>query len=117
MQRADGLTEERVQATNNPHQEYLIWGVQLGVPGLLLFLALMLSMLRDSSPMEEKYRRAVQTCVAGFAVACLFNASLFDGLIGDFFCVSFGLLLALGANYKATEATPPTTQAPKLMTA
>jgi O-antigen ligase len=120
MQRADGLTGERVQATNNPHQEYLIWGVQLGVPGLLLFLAFMLSMLRDSLPMAEKYRRAVQTCVAGFAVACMFNASLFDGLIGDFFCVSFGLVLALGANYKVTDTRPSAVeppQAPKLMTA
>jgi len=29
-------------------------------------------------------------------VACLFNSSLYDALIGDFFVVTMGLLLALG---------------------
>jgi O-antigen ligase len=34
--------------------------------------------------------------LAIFAVVCLFNSTLFDALIGDYFCFQLGLLLALG---------------------
>jgi O-antigen ligase len=30
-------------------------------------------------------------------IACLFNSSLYDAYIGDFFCLALGLLLAYGA--------------------
>ena len=100
LQHADNPNFEDIQPMGNPHQEYLLWGLQLGVGGILLFLGLMLSILRDSLRMDDKYRRALQTCIAGLAVACLFNSSLYDALIGDFFCMTLGLLLALGANYK-----------------
>ncbi len=34
--------------------------------------------------------------VAIFAIVCLFNSTLFDALIGDYFCFILALLLALG---------------------
>jgi O-antigen ligase len=80
----------------NPHQEYLLWGVQLGIPGLLLLCTLMVSLLKDTMKMETPYARAAQSVLLGLAIACLFNATLYDALIGDFFCVLLGLLLALG---------------------
>jgi hypothetical protein len=91
-----------IDATEN--QEYLYWGVQLGIPGLLLFAAFILSVLRDSLKMEAPYARAVQSAVLALAVACLFNSTLYDGLIGDFFCILIGLLLALGLS---KPASPP----------
>jgi O-antigen ligase len=90
----------------NPHQEYLLWGVQLGIPGLLLLCALMFSLLKDTMKMETPYARAAQSTLLGLAIACLFNATLYDALIGDFFCVLLGLLLALGLS-KAGPATAP----------
>jgi O-antigen ligase len=80
----------------NPHQEYLMWGVQLGVPGILLLLALMMSIMKDTLSMETHTARATQSCLLALAVSCLFNSSLYDAQIGDFFCVVLGLLLALG---------------------
>jgi O-antigen ligase len=80
----------------NPHQEYLLWGVQLGIPGILLLCTLMLSILKDTTKMLPPYARATQSVLLGLAIACAFNASLYDALIGDFFCVLIGLLLALG---------------------
>ncbi|RYX95872.1 MAG: O-antigen ligase domain-containing protein [Comamonadaceae bacterium] len=80
----------------NPHQEYLLWGVQLGIPGILLLLAFMVSLFRDSFRLGVASRRAVQSVTVAMAVACLFNSSLYDALIGDFFCVTLGLLLAYG---------------------
>jgi O-antigen ligase len=34
--------------------------------------------------------------VVALAIACMFNSSLYDGLIGDYFCIVLGLLLGLG---------------------
>ena len=88
----------------NPHQEYLLWGVQLGIPGILLFFGLLLSVLRDTLKMERSYARATQSTLLALAVACLFNSSIYDALIGDFFCILLGLLLALGLSKSASQA-------------
>jgi O-antigen ligase len=82
----------------NPHQEYLMWGVQLGVGGIVLLLGFLLLVVRDASGFRPEVRHATHTIVAMLAVVCLFNSTLFDALIGDYFCVMIGLLLALGLN-------------------
>ena len=89
-------THSRIQPLGNPHQEYLLWGVQLGVPGILFLLALMMSILKDTLLMDKQSARASQSALLALAVACLFNSSLYDAQIGDYFCVALGLLLALG---------------------
>jgi len=53
--------------------------------------------------MEAPHARALQSTLVALAVACLFNSTLYDGLIGDFFCVLIGLLLALGLSKPATQ--------------
>jgi len=93
----------------NPHQEYLLWGVQLGIPGVLLLCALMITILKDTMKMEAPYARATQSALLGLAIACLFNSSLYDALIGDFFCVLIGLLLALGLSRPTVPASNETT--------
>ena len=62
----------------------------------MLFLLLMACILVDSLKMTTCESRAVQSVLGALAVACLFNAALYDALIGDFFCILTGLLLALG---------------------
>lgn len=81
---------------SNPHQEFLLWGVELGVVGILLFLAWLASLLRDVQQFSDPVKQACISVVAVMAVGCLFNCSLFDAAIGDFFCVTLGLLLAVG---------------------
>ena len=81
---------------SNPHQEYLMWGVQLGVFGVVLFLGFLLSVWRDTTRADTPVKRAAQSVLAALAVSCLFNSSVYDALIGDFFCVALGLMLALG---------------------
>lgn len=80
----------------NPHQEYLLWGVHLGVGGIVLFVMFLVALLRDSQGFSVPVRRATHSVVAVLAVACLFNSSVFDALIGEFFCIVLGLLLAFG---------------------
>lgn len=82
--------------SSNPHQEYLLWGVELGIGGILLLLALQAGILRDAQHFATPIRQTTLSALAVMAVACLFNSSLYDALMGDFLCVSLGLLLALG---------------------
>jgi O-antigen ligase len=104
LERDKNPRHENINPGSNPHQEYLLWGVQLGIPGLLLFAAFMLSVLRDSMKMDAPYARATQSALLALVVACLFNSTLYDGLIGDFFCVLIGLLLALGLSKPAVPS-------------
>lgn len=103
LQRTQNPAHQDIQGVGTPHQEYLQWGVQLGIPGILLFCGLLLSMLKDTLQMEEPYARAAQSALLAFGVACLFNSSLYDAMIGDFFCVVIGLLLALGLSKTPRE--------------
>lgn len=105
LQSETNPAHQDIDGNGNPHQEYLLWGVQLGIPGILIFLGLLLSVLRDSLRMEKQYARATQSALLALAVACLFNATIYDAQIGQFFCLSIGLLLALGLSKTATTAT------------
>lgn len=96
IERSENPAHQDIAGNGNPHQEYLLWGVQLGIPGLLLFCALLLAVRRDSLRMAQPYARATQSVVLALAVASAFNASIYDALIGDFFCVLTGLMLAAG---------------------
>jgi O-antigen ligase len=87
----------------NPHQEYLMWAVQLGIVGVALLLAFLMELMRDASRFRPDIRHAAQSLVAMLAAVCLFNSTLFDALIGDYFCVLLGLLLVLGLR----SAPPP----------
>ncbi len=88
----------------NPHQEYLLWGVQLGIPGIALLCGLMFSIFKDTAGMDKPYARAVQSTLLALAASCFFNASSYDALIGDFFCVLLGLLLVLGLRSPTHES-------------
>lgn len=105
LERQQNSSNPNIAALGNPHQEYLQWGVQLGIPGILLILALMISILRDTLGMEKMAARVAQSALAALAVACLFNSTIYDALIGDFFCVTLGLLLALGIHAPANTHT------------
>ena len=105
IRRIANPTHIDIPGNGNPHQEYLQWGVQLGFPGLLLFAGLLVALLRDSLRFEEPAARAAQSVLAALSVACLFNSSLYDALIGDFFCVALGLTFALGVYPDSVQPT------------
>jgi O-antigen ligase len=99
IKRLEGPSADKVFGTNdasNPHQEYLLWGVELGLAGILLLLGVMGAALRDAQCFSRPIKRATVSLLAALAVACLFNSALYDALVGDYFCVALGLLMALG---------------------
>jgi O-antigen ligase len=81
---------------SNPHQEFLLWGVELGVGGLLLFISSLVCMARDALRFPRPVKRATLAVLVAIAIACLFNSALYDDLLGDFLVVTLGLLMALG---------------------
>jgi O-antigen ligase len=85
----------------NPHQEFLLWGVQLGVGGILLLLAFLIAVLVDLSKMNASVARAGQSVLVALVISCLFNSTLSDAYIGDFFCLSLGVLLASGIHLRS----------------
>ena len=100
LERLQNSAHQDIQPQGNPHQEFLLWGVQLGVPGILLLVALMISIFKDTLAMDQMSARAAQSVLLALVIACLFNATLYDALIGDFFCAALALLLALGSCQK-----------------
>lgn len=99
VKRIEGAKAEEVFGVgnaSNPHQEYLLWGVELGILGSILYIAILLAMARDARSFKLATQKAVWSVLAALAVASLFNSVLYDDLIGDFFCVTLGLLMALG---------------------
>lgn len=106
LQREKDPAHLDIDSNGNPHQEYLMWGVQLGAPGILLLVALMFSIFRDTLKMERQPARATQSALLALVIACLFNSSIYDAQIGDFFCILIGLLLALGSSKPPVEEGP-----------
>lgn len=92
---------------SNPHQEYLLWSVELGLIGLALLLGVLASLCRDALQFPVPSARALLSVVAAVSVACLFNSSLYDDLMGDYLVVTMGLLWALGVRQSPTETHAP----------
>jgi O-antigen ligase len=91
----------------NPHQEFLLWGVQLGVGGVMLLLAFLSAVMLDLRKMDTPIVRAGLSVLVALAISCLFNSSLYDAYIGDFFCLSLGVLLAYGARSRYESQGQP----------
>ena len=88
----------------NPHQEFLLWGVELGLGGIVLLLGILGSIFQLSLRMEVAERRATQSALLATVIACLFNCALYDALIGDYLCVTLALCLAAGLKPDAKDS-------------
>lgn len=92
---------------SNPHQEYLLWAVELGVLGLALLLGILTSLVRDACRFPTSTARALVAATVATAIACMFNSALYDDLMGDYLVVTLGILWALGIR-QAAAMTPQT---------
>lgn len=88
---------------SNPHQEFLLWGVEVGGAGVLLLVALLLAIAKDAVGFCSANWRSLVSVLVALTIACLFNSPLFDDLLGDFICVALGLLLAAGMHEASGE--------------
>jgi len=91
-------------ATSNPHQEYLLWAVSLGIAGPAMLLAWMGAMVWDARRAPRDLRAALFSVLTALAIASLFNSALYDALVGDFFVITLGLLVAWSWREDAVDA-------------
>lgn len=96
------LEGARAQATlgdgaiGNPHQQFLLWGVEFGLPGMAALILIFLLLAREALRFDSDVARATWSVLAACAIAGMFNSVLYDDSIGDFYCIVIGLLIALG---------------------
>ncbi len=80
--------------SGNPHNEYLYMWAGLGLPGLLLYLALFVRMAWLAWAAQEPARQVLlAVATAAFASSVLFNSMLIDMKAGHFFLLT-ALVLA-----------------------
>jgi O-antigen ligase len=93
--------------SSNPHQEMMLWGVELGLWGVTLFVALFVALVLDSRRFSETESHVTLSMIAALGIACMFNSMLYDALIGDYFCVALGLCMALGRHTLSPSKLTP----------
>lgn len=79
------LFPEQTQAMSNPHNEYLLLGTQLGLPGLLLFIFLIYSLFKQSLELPQVQAWLFQGLLLSLCISCLFNSSILDNTEGHWY--------------------------------
>ncbi len=80
-------------ATVNPHNQYLLTGVELGVPGIIALLAMFALLIRAFTKSSHPHARIGVGIVYAIAFGCIANSWLLDFASMFFFVVSVGMLL------------------------
>ena len=87
---AGGQMEETV----NPHNEYLLIAIQIGLVGLACLVGLFSLQWRLAARLDPLYRDLARGLVLVFAIGCMFNSLLLDHTEGLLFAWASGLLFA-----------------------
>ena len=92
----------------NPHNEYLLIFVQLGIIGEAFFLLMLCSLFAFSCKLPEEEKNLLQGIVVAFAWACLANSFLLDSHSSNFLMVLSAVLVAAGIpqEEKSEEINP-----------
>ncbi len=77
--------------TKNPHSEFLALAVQMGIPGLLLFLGFLASQYQLSLNLDNDSKWQAQALLLTIAITSIFNSPMLDHTEGHW----FACLLAL----------------------
>jgi O-antigen ligase len=83
----------KTQPSDNPHNEYLLLGVQTGLLGMSVFIALLVSQFFYSFQLPPPKKYLLQGVVVAMASGCLMNSFLFDSHQGHFYAILSALLM------------------------
>jgi O-antigen ligase len=83
------------ELSSNPHQQYLLWWVEAGVVGCLLFLGLLFAQYKDAQALPTTYRQALTTITAIAVLMGLMNCPYFGAGMGECLVYLAASLLAL----------------------
>ncbi len=73
--------------TDNPHNEYLLLGVQLGGIGLFLYIFIFIVQFFYSFKLESSDKLLVQGAIVAMIIGCIMNSFLFDSHQGHFWAI------------------------------
>lgn len=85
---------EKTLFTDNPHNEYLRVGVELGIVGIVCLLLLIYKQWQLSSHVPSNLRGYCQGFLIAFFIGCFLNSWLKDFTEGYFYCVMTAICYA-----------------------
>ncbi len=88
---AEHVAGTKQVVTSNPHNEYLMVGVQSGLVGLGILVALLWALWRAASRWEGMDRWLAQGMVVWLSVGCCFNSFILDSREGMLFALLAGV--------------------------
>ena len=88
---AEHVAGTKQVVTSNPHNEYLMVGVQSGLVGLGVLVALLWALWRAASRWEGMDRWLAQGMVVWLSVGCCFNSFILDSREGMLFALLAGV--------------------------
>ncbi|MFZ1872108.1 MAG: O-antigen ligase family protein [Chania sp.] len=86
---------ETGEGVNNPHNEYLLETVQIGLLGLMVFLGWMLCYLRAAWHQPSACRNLLVAMLGSYMASHFFNSFLLDSAEGHLFMVLAAILVSL----------------------
>ena len=89
-----------VTSTNNPHNEYLLFGVQFGIFGLLFLLAWFAYLLYLTKFLQPAIKYSAQVFILSYIIGCLFNSWLHDAVNGYAFALMTAMFYARLINFR-----------------
>ena len=90
---AKNQTGGRAVMAGNPHNEFLLMGVQLGVIGIALFLWLLVALYRECRHVDPLARNVIYGYLLAFFAGCFANSLLLNFTEGSLFVLLSGILL------------------------
>jgi O-antigen ligase len=78
----------------NPHNEFLLMGIQLGVVGIALFVFLLVQIGRTALELREPARTIVFAYLFAFTIGCFANSLLLNFTEGNLFIFLIGIFLS-----------------------
>lgn len=94
----------KVVRTTNPHQQFLLIGVEAGLPGLAALIFLFWTLWSAATRLPPARRDMVRGLAVATAAGCLFNSFLHDHTEGMFFAWAIAALFGGGQMADASPA-------------
>lgn len=83
-----------LKTVENPHNEYLLQGVQLGLIGLALLTAIFMTAYVKSMKLKSPHGNLYAGTILMYTVSCMFNSFLLDSAQGLFFVLVLAFIIA-----------------------
>jgi O-antigen ligase len=101
---AKNSTGGRAAMAGNPHNEFFLMGVQLGLVGIALFVWFLVAVERECRRLERLERTVVYGYLFAFVLGCFANSLLLNFTEGNLFIFLTGILLFSGR--RRSDRTP-----------